>query len=602
MGEKMSKDEVRYERRTVREWVRKAQCGEIAITDFQRSFVWGNDKTANYVKAIFDGKPVGLYLILEKGNPPQFQPRSFYKMDDIPIENVEELLLDGQQRLTSLLQVLYMRHERRFFIKVRDLNADELKVDDIVAIDVGTARGKNLNTERVAFADNHIPMDVLTDETDADGLTALARWCSGVGKSVGAVKSRVLESNIEKFVRRAFFDRDIWYCWLPASIDRSTATQIFVETNTSSVKIKRFDIEVASARGEYDEDLRNTIRGAYERPESVLRHYFKEDPEEWIPDIGEWLFRVACLRTDKAPRETNYDEALNYLLTEGTNGNFPYLDEIFDDLEWVLKRVAGLGAATRRMVPSWPPIHVLAALRQSSERIKDPVKIDTVRRLLDAYYWRCLFSNRHDVQANDRLYDDFRSLRSALKEIEEQGNWTSPQPAFEEKEHPLYTDDGLLRHASWIGATARLGRALASAVMSLVPRDWVTGEKLTIGRIRELEREGKLDRHHIFPRDLLKKEGVSQERIQNGLNGVILDARTNRRFARRPPDQYLGDVVQDSNITLTELRQRVEEHRVPYEEMAKQGPIRGRYDAFLKKRAELFAAEIRRRGTLPSDG
>ena len=588
----MSKDEVRYERRTVREWLRKARRGEIAITDFQRSFVWGNDKTANYINAIFDGKPVGLYLILEKGNPPQFQPRSFYRMDDIPIGNVEELLLDGQQRLTSLLQVLYRRHDRRFFIKVRDLNAEELKVADIVAIDVRTASGKNLDTEGVAFADNHIPMDVLTDETDSDGLTALARWCSAVGKSVGAVKSRVLESNIQNFVRRAFFDRAIWYCWLPASIDRSTATQIFVETNTSSVRIKRFDIEVASARGEYDEDLRNTIREAYERQGSVLRHYFKEDPEEWIPDIGEWLFRVACLRAGKAPREKNYDEALDYLLTQGTNGNFPYLEEIFDDLEWVLKRVADLGAATSRMLPSWPPIHVLAALRQPSERLKDPVKIDTARRLLNAYYWRCLFSNRHDVQANDRLYDDFRSLRSALREIEEQGNWTSMQPAFEEKDHPLYTDEDLLRHAGWIGATARLGRALASAVMSSNPMDWVTGEKLSTRRVRELEKDGNLDRHHIFPRDLLKREGISQEKIQNGLNGVILDGRTNRRFAKRPPDQYLRDVVQDSNISLAELQKRIEEHCVPYEEMAKQGGIRERYDAFLKKRAELFAAEI----------
>ena len=67
----MSKqDEMRYDRRTVRDWVHKALAGEVAITDFQRSFVWPNDKAANYIKAIIDGKPVGLYLILETADPP----------------------------------------------------------------------------------------------------------------------------------------------------------------------------------------------------------------------------------------------------------------------------------------------------------------------------------------------------------------------------------------------------------------------------------------------------------------------------------------------------------------------------------------------------
>ena len=590
----MSKqDEMRYDCRRVRDWVRKALAGKVAITDFQRSFVWPSDKAANYIRAIIDGKPVGLYLILEMADPPQFSPRAFNRMDT-PLNSVDELVLDGQQRMTSLLQTLNRRSGRRFFIQVEDLSADQLTVKDIVYEGEDTPKGRQYDTPTAAYCADLIPMDILLDETDERGLTSLARWCIAVGDHVGKDESRVLESKISKFINEYFFDRAIWYCWLPASIDRSAATEIFVETNTSSVKIKRFDIEVANARGEHDEDLRNSIRDAYKlSSNTVLRHYFKEDPEDWIPDIGEWMLKVACLRAGQAPREKNYGKALEFLLRRRDGDRFPEIERMFGDLVWALTHVAELGAATRRTMPSWPPLHVLAALHPDLADIQNPAKIDTARRLHEAYYWRCLFSNRHDVHANDRLHEDFVALQSALKQIQEQGTWDAEQPAFEDKYHPLYSEEDLLRHAGWIGSTSRLGRALASVAMSQNPQDWITGQSLNSNRIRELERDGDLDRHHVFSRDALKKAGEPLDRIQNGLNGVILDGKTNRRLAKDPPEKYLKKVVQTSQISEEELRARIKQHFVPYDEMKDEGPIRKRYGDFLMKRAAMIARHIK---------
>ena len=69
------------------------------------------------------------------------------------------------------------------------------------------------------------------------------------------------------------------------------------------------------------------------------------------------------------------------------------------------------------------------------------------------------------------------------------------------------------------------GRALGSVAMSKRPTDWITGDTLNPNKIRELERDGDLDRHHVFSRDSLKRAGVPLDRIQNGLNGVFLDER-----------------------------------------------------------------------------
>ena len=597
----MSKhDEVQYDRRTVREWVSKATAGEVAITDFQRSFVWPSEKAANYIKAILDGKPVGLYLILEMAEPSQFTPRSFNRMNT-PLDTVSELVLDGQQRLTSLLQTLHGRCERRrFFIKTEDLSADQLTVSDIIYVDENSPKGRQYGVPAKAYLDDLVPMDVLLDDTDEEGLTALARWCVSVGEHLGQKESRVLESKINKFINDHFFNRSIWYCWLPASINRSTATEIFIETNTSSVRIKRFDIEVANARGEHDEDLRNSIRESYHLPRNtVLRHYFKEDPEDWIPDLGEWMLKVACLRADQAPREQNYTNGLDFLFRQKDGDRFPEIESMFEDLARVLGQIAELGAATRRTVPSWPPVHVLAALRPNIREIRDPAKIDVTRRLLEAYYWRCMFSNRYGAQANDRLYDDFSGLARALEQIQEQGTWDVRIPAFDDKEHPIYSDDFLLRHAGWIGSSSRLGRALVSLAMSSSPQDWITGEKLNSNKVRELERDGDLDRHHVFSRDALKKAGEPREGIQNGLNGVFLDGKTNRRLAKAPPEEYLKQVVRNSQISTEELRSRIEQHFVPYKEMEAEGALRSRYKRFLKQRAATIANHIGDLANLP---
>lgn len=595
-----NKNEVRYDRRTVKDWVSKALEGAIAITDFQRSFVWTSEKTAKYLKAIIQGKPVGLYLILQVANPPQFQPRQFNAID-VKYLDPQELVLDGQQRLTSLLHALTGQSRTRYFLKFDNLSSDALGLPDVVYYGVETTKGRQYDDPTNAYHANLVPVDALLKKKDKQGLSPLAHWCAQVGMRHGAPESRALEGKIDEFIDSRLFDRTLWYCELPISFDRRSATEIFVETNTSSVRIKRFDIEVANARGDHDDDLRNTIQDAYESSEhTALRHYFKEDPEDWIPDIGEWMLKVACLRSGHPPRETNYSDALKFLYQKGEDGTFPRMESVFGDLVWALDFVAQCGAATRRTLPSWPPVHVLAALRPLVARIKDPARIDVARQLYTAYYWRCLFSDRHDVQANDRLQKDYNALKAALNEIHESGTWSAEQPAFDDRDHPLQDSDALFRNARWIGTSSRLGRALASVVMAKQPVDWITGDRLDPNKIRELEREGDLDRHHVFSRDALKRANVTSDKIQNGLNGVVLDGKTNRRLAKSPPNVYLDKVIQQTSISDAELRKRVEQHLVKYDELKDEGPIEERYTAFLKKRAKEFEQHIQSLCKLPS--
>ena len=594
----MAKHEpVRYESRILSVWMEAAWAGDVAIADFQRSFVWDSGKATEYIKAILMGKPVGLYLILAASEEPQFKPRAFNNMD-IPLDDVSELVLDGQQRLTSLMHSLYGHPERKFFIKVTDLSAETLDVDEVVCESKRAGRtSKGLDDAATAFTKDLIPIDILRKTGPRKGkLSPLATWCIAVGEEVEGMEgdeARLLEDRIVEFVDRCFFLRDLWYCKLPATTDAKEAADIFVETNTSSVRIKPFDIEVAKARVGHDEDLRSEIQEAYDRSERLV-HYFGDDAEDYIPDIGEWTLKVACLYVNEPPKESKYPDAVEYLLSSSNARNSERrrrLENVFEDMDWALRRAEEFGAATDKMVPSWPVLHVLSALRSTVEKIKTSAKLDAARRLLHAYYWRCLFSSRHAVQANDRLYEDYCQLSQALESI---GGEAQEIAAFDDQDHPLHNADYLMRNAGWIGSS-RLGKALVSAVMGghSKPTEWMTGATLSATAIRELQGSRKLNRHHVFPKKALIEGHVDETRIQHGLNGVVLDQRTNLRLWKVPPNEYLIRMLEELDVDDKKLSERVESHLVPYNELkSKRGSIAQQYERYLQRRAELMAKRI----------
>ena len=71
-------------------WIR---CGEVAIPEIQRPFVWDATKVRDLIDSLYAGFPVG-YIIIWK-NPD-------IKLKDGSISLGKKILIDGQQRITAL--------------------------------------------------------------------------------------------------------------------------------------------------------------------------------------------------------------------------------------------------------------------------------------------------------------------------------------------------------------------------------------------------------------------------------------------------------------------------------------------------------------------
>ncbi|TCN30172.1 DUF262 domain-containing protein [Sinorhizobium americanum] len=88
------------------ELLKKCDDGKLQLPDFQRSWVWDEDRIKSLIASISRAFPVGALMTLETGGGVNFKPRPIEGAPETA-RKVEpaELLLDGQQRMTSLYQV-----------------------------------------------------------------------------------------------------------------------------------------------------------------------------------------------------------------------------------------------------------------------------------------------------------------------------------------------------------------------------------------------------------------------------------------------------------------------------------------------------------------
>src|SRR5262245_22458926 len=81
--------------------------GAIQLPDFQRGWVWDDDRIRALMASVSVSYPIGVVMLLETGGQGvRLKPRPVEAAVLSPPVSPERLILDGQQRLTSLYMVL----------------------------------------------------------------------------------------------------------------------------------------------------------------------------------------------------------------------------------------------------------------------------------------------------------------------------------------------------------------------------------------------------------------------------------------------------------------------------------------------------------------
>ena len=594
--------------RSVREWLDRAISGKLALPNFQRRFAWDPKRVAAYLMALLECKPTGLFLVLQSDSPPQFRSRPIHGVTLADVGTPKELLLDGQQRLTSLWGALTGHYvhatpkketPKRFFLRVADIVQGDMEVLEILYRAPSWKRAPGRQ-----YRDHIVPVDIFWDDPgrSTSDASAMHEWCKaalGGSDDYDTSQFHRLWDNIGTLKERLVWAPQLPFCSLGASTTASTAIEIFVGVNENALTLKTIEVRIADVQAEYDVYLEDRASRLLSRC-AETRHYFPQSPAAARTAVAEWMLKVACLKVGadgRAPKDSHFRDAAQEMFAGRDDAEkSERLDRLEADLSSALRFVFDQGAPIEETLPAWPPVHVIASL-QEDLRDCDADTRATADQLLQAYLWRAFVTERYRADANNRLLEDFRALRLCLGALREGRDLSGDRietlsiPVFDEVVWPLPDARRLCQRVTWIKGKGHLGRAVVAATMAREPLDWVTGVTLDGHAVRRHHSAGELVWEQIFPAKTFEPEVGNK--IKHGLNGVVLIKGERPMGQDRDPDSFVGwlrDRIRPRDNF--EVRRRVESHLVPYRSLladraggGAQATPSYRYHSFLNERA-----------------
>ena len=82
----------------------EVKSGSMQLPEFQRDWTWDDSRIRGIIASLSQGYPMGAIMRLQYGNPDiQFKYRTITGVKGVSVKP-EHLILDGQQRLTSIYQ------------------------------------------------------------------------------------------------------------------------------------------------------------------------------------------------------------------------------------------------------------------------------------------------------------------------------------------------------------------------------------------------------------------------------------------------------------------------------------------------------------------
>ena len=519
--------------RRVPDWLARVRTGQLALPRFQRFESWSHNEVITLLDSVLRGRPVGAALVLVIGDKAPFISRTIEGASE-PTERTTEHLLDGQQRLTALWKVLNDVYDNRIYFAVLNPDSEDDSLVRSFSRWIRNGRRYPLWADRPKeqWDRGLVPMRLLNPDIE---LAEIGDWCDEATDSER--ESRELERSVTR-LQSTVREANLPYLELPVQTPADEAIDVFIKMNTSSVRLSAFDIVVAQLEAETGQslhDLEGSLRSAVPDAERYVQ----------VPDM---VLRVAALREDRPPTESSFMRLnLQRLLKDweaierGVKGAIGFLDEehIFD----------------RDRLPTVAVIPVLASIWSQMPQALDAH--GEARTLLRQYLWRSAFTDRYERAAGTAALQDYRGLRSHLVE----GKTEALIPVLDETRFPIAEVEELER-APW----PRLRNTLARGILAVSLRGG--GTDFADGTPANRDSLSKREYHHLFPDTLLKTDGrLNETDINLALNCALVTWNTNRNISAKEPIAYLRERVQRAPLGEQQIRQRLNTHIIPFEEL-----------------------------------
>ena len=510
--------------------------GELRLPEIQRHYVWRATRVRDLLDSLYRGYPSGSILMWETDEP--VPTRDFAIAQDSNAFAGRKLLLDGQQRLTSLTAVLsgasvQVRGRKRPIDILFNLDhpdgpptydtevtadeesptasEDELNddADDGEAAESGEAGiQEKLSRRTFVVASKNLasqPNWVSVSEVFATANDAQLLKKAGI-TSFDDPRFQQYSDRLKKL--RAIKDYPYVVHVLERSMSYEEVTEIFVRVNSLGAKLKSSDLAMAQMSSRWPNLLKE------------LETFQEECEQSWFTiELGQLVRAIVVFATQQCLFRSVASTPIEKLKAGWQQAQ--------EGLRFAINFLrANAGIEDESLLSSPMFVHVLAVV----SRIKDNKLTAEQQNALLHWLLVANARGRYSRGSTETL------LNEDLAILFRSGDITALM-------EPVKRQFGRLH----IESTDLQGRGVNSPLFSLAylalkaagAKDWYSGLGLS------LTHQGKLhfiQWHHIIPKSLLKGDYETGE-INEIANMAFITGQTNRRISNKEATQYLEDIV-----------------------------------------------------------
>ena len=526
--------------------------GVLQLPDFQRSWVWDEDRIKSLIASISRSFPVGALMSLETGGPINFKPRP---VEGAPVEvkqvNPQSLLLDGQQRMTSLYQVTLRgkvvetvtpkkkKVKRWFYIDIRkameiSMDREEAIVggpeDRVIRCDFGRETVLDLSSAEREYESLMYPVSQVFDWD---------KWQDGFDKFWRGDKHDGVREEFRTFKREVL--ENFKYYRVPViTLDRSTSKEavcvVFEKVNTGGKALDAFELVTAmyAAAGH---ELRKDWYGDHEKKGRHRR--FAETLRLDGSDAGiiagisntDFLQAISLFHTRERRRMAENAGKQGKELPAVSGNRQALLNLPLEEYKRFESQVEkGFMQAAKFLhmlhifrifdLPYQSQIVPLAAILAD---IGDAWEHEANRAKLVRWYWNGVFGELYGSAVETRIARDFMEVPVWLK------GGIEPSTVSE----TMFRADRLKTMRMRLSAAYKGMNAL---LMMEGTQDFRSGQRFD----HTVFFGESVDIHHIFPKDWCKKQGFNANVYDSIINKTPLSYRTNRIIGGIAPSEYIA--------------------------------------------------------------
>lgn len=534
--------------------------GKIQLPDFQRGWVWDDNRIKGIIASVAKSFPIGAVMLLETGNESiRFKTKP---IEGAPITNgsiPELLILDGQQRLTSLYQsiitnkVVKTRNEkgyeilRWYYIDMQKAMDNSLDLEEaifsvnekkIVTENIGRDIVLDLSKEEFEFENLMYPVSMV-DEYD--------EWRTKFSEYWDYNRDKIKFWNeFERSIIKGFTGYMLPVIIMKKSNPKEAVCQVFEKVNTGGVSLSVFELLTASfASDDFDlKDDWNKIIAEF-KPYKVLGKTSNIDIIQAITiystyerrKVQENLGESENLPAVSAKRK----EMLNLSLTD----YLKYRDRVLAGFIKASKILIENHIFNSSDIPYSTQLVPMAAILA-----KIGSEIDNVgnKKKLMRWFWCGIFGE---------LYGSANETRYAL-DMMQVVEWirydaVEPKTIYDANFSPSRLNTLRTRNSAAY-------KGVYAIMMNEETKDWLSATKIDFSTYFS----ESIDVHHIFPVAWCNRKDnkISRDDYDCIINKTPLSGRTNRIVSGDAPSKYLDRIQKHAGVSNEEFNAILKSHVV----------------------------------------